>query len=93
MGGDNSQKLLPWRGIISSPGRKPPAHQEINTVTETAPTPCTNASRILAQLLNAWVIFGKHRWVSSDACRRSDVSLLLPMIDYSPINSSSFDFR
>lgn len=35
MGGDDSQKLLPWRGIISSPGRsKPPAHYEINTVTE-----------------------------------------------------------
>ena len=35
MGGDDSQKLLPWRGIISSPGRsKPPAHYEINTVTD-----------------------------------------------------------
>ena len=35
MGGDHSQKLLPWRGIRSSPGRsKPPAHCEINTVTE-----------------------------------------------------------
>ena len=36
MGGDDSQKLLPWRGIHSSPGRKPPAHYRINTVTETA---------------------------------------------------------
>ena len=36
MGGDDSQKLLPWRGIYSSPGRKPPAHYEINTVTEMA---------------------------------------------------------
>jgi hypothetical protein len=34
MGGDDSQKLLPWRGIHSSPGRKPPAHGEINTVTK-----------------------------------------------------------
>jgi hypothetical protein len=25
MGGDDSQKLLPWRGLHSSPGRKPPA--------------------------------------------------------------------
>jgi hypothetical protein len=25
MGGDDSQMLLPWRGIHSSPGRKPPA--------------------------------------------------------------------
>jgi hypothetical protein len=37
MGGDDSQKLLPWRGIYSSPGRKPPAHYEINNVTESAP--------------------------------------------------------
>ena len=30
MGGDDSQKLLPWRGIHSSPGRsKPPAHCKI----------------------------------------------------------------
>ncbi len=34
MGGDDSQKLLPWRGIDSSPGRKPPAHCEINTLTQ-----------------------------------------------------------
>ena len=35
MGGDDSQKLMPWRGTSSSPGRgKPPAHYEINTVTE-----------------------------------------------------------
>ena len=28
MGGDDSQKLLPWRGIYSSPGRsKPPAQR------------------------------------------------------------------
>ena len=36
MGGDDSQKLLPWRGAYSSPGRKPPAHCRINNVTETA---------------------------------------------------------
>ena len=34
MGGDDSQKLLPWRGIHSSPGRKPPALYEINTLTQ-----------------------------------------------------------
>ena len=35
MGGDDSQKLRPWRGICSSPGRnKPPAHSKINTVME-----------------------------------------------------------
>jgi hypothetical protein len=44
MGGDDSQKLLPRRGILSPPGRKPPAHYEINTVAENcamgnSPTP------------------------------------------------------
>jgi hypothetical protein len=34
MGGDDSQKLLPWRGIHSFPGRKPPALYEINTLTQ-----------------------------------------------------------
>jgi len=34
MGGDDSQKLLPWRGAYSSPGRsKPPAPCRINTLT------------------------------------------------------------
>ena len=28
MGGDDSQKLLPWRGSYSSPGPKPPAHSK-----------------------------------------------------------------
>ena len=32
MGGDDSQKLTPWRGIYSSPGHsKPPAHSKINS--------------------------------------------------------------
>ncbi len=36
MGGDDSQKLRPWRGTISSPGRsRPPAHNRINTVAQT----------------------------------------------------------
>jgi hypothetical protein len=35
MGGDDSQKLLPWRGIHSPPGRKPPAQLRINTLTQT----------------------------------------------------------
>jgi hypothetical protein len=34
MGGDDSQKLLPWRGAYSSPGRKPPAHYRINTLAQ-----------------------------------------------------------
>ena len=35
MGGDDSQKLLPWRGAYSSPGRsKPPAFSNINTLAQ-----------------------------------------------------------
>ena len=35
MGGDDSQKLLPWRGLHSSPGRsKHPAHYRINTLAK-----------------------------------------------------------
>src|SRR5262249_45850867 len=35
MGGDDSQKLLPWRGDYFSPGRnKPPAHSKINTLAQ-----------------------------------------------------------
>ncbi len=71
MGGDDSQKLLPWRGIYSPPGRKPPAHYEINTVRKRRPTFCAAASGSVAQLQTAWVIFGKHWWVSSGACRSS----------------------
>jgi len=49
MGGDDSQKLLPWRGLHSSPGRsKPPAHYEINTLSQThsraSPALCSGAS-------------------------------------------------
>ncbi len=37
MGGYDSQKLRPWRGSLSSPGRSsPPAYYQINTVTDTA---------------------------------------------------------
>ena len=41
MGGDHSQKLLPRRGRYSSPGRKPPAHCEFNTVAETTVGICS----------------------------------------------------
>ena len=40
MGGDDSQKLLPWRGAYSPPGRsKPPAHGKINTLSLDVRTP------------------------------------------------------
>jgi hypothetical protein len=74
MGGDDSQKLLPWRGIHSSPGRKPPAHGEINTVTENCGgdlAACLHPWPVWPwpQLPTAWVIFGKHRWVTLGARR------------------------
>jgi hypothetical protein len=34
MGGDDSQKLLPWRGAYSSPGRSKPASLQINTLAQ-----------------------------------------------------------
>jgi hypothetical protein len=36
MGGDDSQKLLPWRGIYSPPGANLRLNYEINNVTENA---------------------------------------------------------
>ena len=33
MGGDDSQKLLPRRGVHSSPGRKPPAQLTKSTIS------------------------------------------------------------
>src|SRR3989442_7266338 len=76
MGGDDSQKLLLWRGAYSSPGRKPPAHYEFNTVTENCRRDLARATspasqpRYVAQLQTAWVIFGKQTWVTSPARRR-----------------------
>jgi hypothetical protein len=71
MGGHDSQKLLPWRGIHSSPGRsKPPAPRKINNLNQTrnpdlprrlatrlgAIVPLASPSE--AQLQAAWVILG-----------------------------------
>jgi hypothetical protein len=74
MGGHDSQRLLPWRGIHSSPGpRKPPAHHRITNLTQTRnldlPSPLPTrlgaivpwASPSEAQLQADWVILGKHR--------------------------------
>src|SRR5450432_173671 len=74
MGGDDSQKLLPWRGIHSSPGRKPPAQLRINNVTETAGWNLARGTPSFwprPQLQTAWVTFGKQRRVNS-AARRSE---------------------
>ena len=74
MGGDDSQKLLPWRGIHSSPGRKPPAQLRINNVTETAGWNLARGTPSFwprPQVQTAWVTFGKQRRVNSAARRRA----------------------
>ena|SRR5579863_4086779 len=72
MGGDDSQKLLPWRGIISLPGRKPPAHYEINTVT--VPPFCRADQQDCAQLQTAWIILGKQGWITFRKRRSSQTT-------------------
>src|SRR5512133_3306950 len=75
MGGDDSQKLLPWREtIFPSRAQTSGSHYEINNVAETAAgishrLYCWSITK-WPQLPPAWVIFGKHRRVSS-AARRS----------------------
>ena len=61
MGGDDSQKLRPWRGIHSSPGHsKPPAHSKINCNGKLRwGCHVSWQSRVVAQLQTVWVIFGK----------------------------------
>jgi hypothetical protein len=58
MGGDDSQKLLPWRGTYSSPGRsKPPAHYENITLPQMAAPPRSTMRRGAAH--TAWGHFWK----------------------------------
>ena len=79
MGGDDSQKLLPRRGVHSSPGRKPPAQLTKSTISLILAVGLSRGAPwtlgLWPQLQPAWVIFGKHRWVNSGA-RRSITSAL-----------------
>jgi hypothetical protein len=74
MGGDDSQKLLPRRGVHSSPGRKPPAQLTKSTISLILAVGLSRGAPwtlgLWPQLQPAWVIFGKHRWVNSGARRR-----------------------
>ena len=91
MGGDDSQKLLPWRGIHSSPGRKPPAQLRINNVTETAGWNLARGTPSFwprPQLLTAWVTFGKQRRVNS-AARRSRQMFADIATGFAPKDSST----
>ena len=72
MGGDDSQKLLPQRGILLPSGAQTSGslrnqHCNVTNVTEN----CGQPGRFVAQLQPVWVIFGKHRWVNSGARRRA----------------------
>ena len=56
MGGDDSQKLLPWRGSYSPPGRKPPAqlrnqHSNSKAICSGAvvPAPCFRGWKVVGQ--------------------------------------------
>src|SRR5450759_4337656 len=73
MGGDDSQKLLPRRGVHSSPGRKPPAQLTKSTISLILAVGLSRGAPwtlgLWPQLQPAWVIFGKHRWVNSGARR------------------------
>src|ERR1035437_3304120 len=77
MGGDDSQKLLPRRGVHSSPGRKPPAQLTKSTISLILAVGLSRGAPwtlgLWPQLQPAWVIFGKHRWVNSGA-RRSAIA-------------------
>ena len=75
MGGDDSQKLLPWRGIHSSPGRKPPAQLRINTVTESAigispPPPLLAIASATARLGHSWQVQVGQFWRAPKAANR-----------------------
>src|SRR5450759_2307257 len=79
MGGDDSQKLLPRRGVHSSPGRKPPAQLTKSTISLILAVGLSRGAPwtlgLWPQLQPAWVIFGKHRWVNSGARRSSKTPL------------------
>ena len=56
MGGDDSQKLLPWRGIYSSPGRSKPPVLEINTLAQRSSVPARLFQRRAAGLGRVWSV-------------------------------------
>ena len=61
MGGDDSLKLLPWRGSFSSPGRSRPPDQQINTVMEMGQVLAEGPSATGA-LGHFWKVAPDHFW-------------------------------
>ena len=78
MGGDDSQKLLPWRGSYSSPGRKPPA-QRFHTVTESTvesgdlppPSPGQSGQGLRKCLGHSWKVQVGQFWQAPKVTRRA----------------------
>ena len=84
MGGHDSQKLRPWRGTYSSPGRSEPPATAINNLTQVLVPDAGSTVSLeargdyswaytclpLALLHTAWVIFGKQMWVTHRERRR-----------------------
>src|ERR1022692_2437088 len=67
MGGDDSQKLLHWRGPTPPPARKPPAQLRINKVTEPSvgisrAPPFLAMASATARLGHFWKVQVGHSW-------------------------------
>ena len=52
MGGDDSQKLLPWRGPFPLRGHETPAYANLNTLTQ-APTGVTSIPKTTTGYVSA----------------------------------------
>ena len=72
MGGQDSQKLRPWRGRLLLSGAQYTSGSLQNQHSNGNPTARLRGDAALpgqprakAQLQTAWVILGKHRWVTS----------------------------
>src|SRR5437870_2897964 len=73
MGGDDSQKLLPWRGMILLSGAQTSGSlgiQHCSGKLRGWELAATSPRAVGAQLQTAWVTFGKQTWVTSPARRR-----------------------
>src|SRR5438128_11557962 len=76
MGGDDSQKLLPWRGMILLSGAQTSGSLRIQHCSGklgggelAAHLPRPKPAAVVAQLQTTWVTFGKQTWVTSPARR------------------------
>jgi|GEM_PF-1774445 hypothetical protein len=65
MGGDDSQKLLPWRGSAPLRGANLRLNYEINTLPQSSELPADSVGRRLAEVLHRfywnWTTAESHR--------------------------------